>query len=31
MIGKDDEYNRYQTLFAENLGILRGTDVGEGV
>lgn len=31
MIGKDDEYNRYQTLFAENLSILRGTDVGEGV
>lgn len=31
MIGKDDEYNRYQTLFAENIAILRGTDVGEGV
>lgn len=31
MIGKDDEHARYQTLFSENLGILRGTDVGEGV
>ena len=31
MIGKDDEYSRYQTLFAENIMILRGTDVGEGV
>lgn len=31
MIGKDDEYSRYQTLFAENLAILRATDVGEGV
>lgn len=31
MIGKDDEYARYQTLFAENLAILRATDVGEGV
>lgn len=31
MIGKDDEFNRYQTLFAENIAILRATDVGEGV
>lgn len=31
MIGKDDEYARYQTLFAENLAILKMTDVGEGV
>ena len=31
MIGKDEEHARYQTLFSENLGILRGTDVGEGV
>lgn len=30
MIGKDDEYSRYQTLFAENIQILRQTDVGEG-
>jgi hypothetical protein len=30
MIGKDDEYSRYQVLFQENIAILRGTDVGEG-
>ena len=31
MIGKDDEHARYQSLFAENIAILRGTDLGEGV
>lgn len=31
MIGKDDESARYQALFGENIMILRGTDVGEGV
>jgi hypothetical protein len=31
MIGKDDEYQRYAQLFAENISILRATDVGEGV
>jgi hypothetical protein len=30
MIGKDDEHNRYQVLFQENITILRTTDVGEG-
>lgn len=29
MIGKDDEYNRYEQLFAQNISILRATDVGE--
>lgn len=29
MIGKDDEYNRYQALFSENIAIVRGTDLGE--
>lgn len=31
MIGKDDEYQRFMQLFAENLSILKMTDVGEGV
>ncbi len=31
MIGKDDESARYQALFGENIMILRGTDIGEGV
>lgn len=30
MIGKDDEYNRFAQMFAENLQIIRATDVGEG-
>lgn len=29
MIGKDDEFNRFQTLFAENLAILKTSTVGE--
>lgn len=29
MIGKDDEASRYQAIFAENIGILRMTDIGE--
>lgn len=29
MIGKDDEHNRYAQLFAENIAIVRMTDVGE--
>lgn len=29
MIGKDDEFNRFQTLFAENLMILKTSSVGE--
>lgn len=29
MIGKDEEFNRFQTLFAENIQILRASDVGE--
>ena len=28
MIGKDDEYQRFQGLFAENLAILKATDIG---
>ncbi|MFV0408917.1 MAG: hypothetical protein ACK5LJ_04215 [Paracoccus sp. (in: a-proteobacteria)] len=31
MIGKDDEASRYQTLFAENVALLRATAVGESV
>ena len=31
MIGKDEEFSRYQTLFQENLSLLRQTDLGEGV
>lgn len=27
MIGKDDEHGRFSALFAENLAIIRGTDV----
>lgn len=30
MIGKDDEYNRFAQMFAENLSIIKATDVGEG-
>lgn len=29
MIGKDEEFNRFQTLFLENLAILKTTDIGE--
>lgn len=29
MIGKDDESQRYQALFLENLAILKATDLGE--
>lgn len=29
MIGKDEEFNRFQQLFAENLAILKTTDLGE--
>lgn len=29
MIGKDEEYNRFQTLFAENIQILKASDIGE--
>lgn len=29
MIGKDDEFSRYQALFMENITILRGVDIGE--
>lgn len=28
MIGKDDEYQRFQALFAENLAIIKATDLG---
>lgn len=28
MIGKDDEYQRFQALFAENLAIIKATDIG---
>ncbi len=28
MIGKDDEYQRFSTLFAENLAIVKATDIG---
>jgi len=31
MIGKDDEFQRFNALFAENLQIIRGTDIGESV
>lgn len=29
MIGKDDESNRYQQLFNDNLAIIKATDIGE--
>lgn len=29
MIGKDEEFNRYQSLFLENLAIIKGSDLGE--
>lgn len=31
MIGKDDEYQRFMQLFAENIAIIKMTDLGEGV
>lgn len=31
MIGKDDEFQRFNVLFGENLQIIRGTDIGESV
>jgi hypothetical protein len=29
MIGKDEEFKRFQGLFLENLSIIRGADIGE--
>jgi hypothetical protein len=29
MIGKDEEFNRFQGMFLENLAIVKGSDIGE--